>query len=156
MKNSLAYGNDEIDSITIKSAAAIIALSVTYIINLSLGTGIFLPKWKIARTIPLLKSKDADANNPCSFRPVAQLGVISKLAEKCVQIQLLEFLEETCQLNTSHHAYRKLLSTSTAIRQITDRIGQAIDNNEIAATMGVDQSAAFDCFPRSSTPGLDN
>ena len=37
------------------------------------------------------------------------------------------------------------MGTTTAMVQIMDTIMDAVDNNEIAATMNIDQSAAFNC-----------
>ena len=145
LKNSLAYGHDGIDGITIKSAGAVLAPAIAHVINLSLGTMKVPAKWKIARVLPLLKSQDIVKTNPSAYRPVSQLSLVSKLAEKVVQGQLLDFLETTGQLNMNSHAYRTYLSTSTALLQATDEIGEAIDNNEVAATMSIDQSSAFDC-----------
>ena len=57
----------------------------------------------------------------------------------------MKYLEKTGQFNANHHAYRERLGTATALIQIVDTLGEAIDNNEIGATMGIDKSAAFDC-----------
>ena len=127
LKSSSAFGHNGIDAITIKSAAAILAPPVTHIVNLSLGAGIFPANWKLGRVVPVLKSRDLDKTNLSAYRPISQLSLISKLAEKCVQVQLLNHLEETGQLSSNHHAYRTSLSTTTALLQATDRITEAID-----------------------------
>ena len=149
LKNSSAYGDDEIDAGTLKLAAPVIGNAIMHVVNLSICTSIFPPKWKLGRVIPLLKSRDLNKNLPSSYRPVSQLSLLSKITEKVVQGQLLTFLENTNQLNPGHHAYRTLLSTSTAVGHITDIIGDAIDENKIAASMGIDQTAAFDCVSHS-------
>ena len=75
---------------------------------------------------------------------MSQLPVCSKLAERTVQLQLLEFLEKSGQLSRDHHAYRKLTSTTTALLKMCEVIAQGADENMIVATMNVDQTAAFD------------
>ena len=145
LKSSLSHGHDGIDAVTVKAAAAVLAPPIAHVVNLSLGTLRFPAKWKLGRVIPLLKSTDADSHSPAGYRPVTQLSIISKIAEKCVQSQLLTHLEESGQLSQDHHAYRQYLSTTTALTQVTDEIMDAIDENKIASTMGIDQSAAFDC-----------
>ena len=99
----------------------------------------------MARICPLLKSADLDETKPGSFRPVSQLPLVSKLAERVVQIQLLNCLEETKQLAANQHRYRKYTNTTTALLQIMDIITTGTDANEITASMCVDQTAAFDC-----------
>ena len=145
LKNSQSFGHDQIDAITIKTAQGFLAPIITHIVNLSLGTNTFPMKWKVGRIIPILKSSDADNTNPASFRPISQLSLTAKVTEKCVQSQILNFMETTGQFSQDHHAYRESLSTTTALIQATDTILDAIDNNEIASTMSVDMSAAFDC-----------
>ena len=145
LKNSLSYGRDDLDSISIKMGINSLCEPIAHIINLSLGSGTFPAKWKMARIIPLRKSADLNPKVPESYRPVSQLCVVSKITEKWVQSQLLSHLESTNQIHQNHHAYRELLSTTTAMIQVMDYITEATDRNEITATISVDQSAAFDC-----------
>ena len=145
LKNSHSFGRDLIDAATLKCAAHILAPTITHIINLSLGNSHFPQKWKLARISPLLKSADCDVTNPASYRPVAQLPLISKLGERVIQVQILGYLERTGQLHRNHHAYRSKCSTATALLQLIDTIAIGADNNEISASMSIDLSAAFDC-----------
>ena len=145
LKNSLAFGVDEMDAASLKRAGKFVAGPISHLINLSIRNREFPAKWKLARIIPLRKSMEMDPRDPGSFCPVCQLNVISKLAEKWIQSQLISHLERTAQLHPHHHAYRALRSTITAMIQITDTIAEATDDNKITTTMSVDQSAAFDC-----------
>ena len=67
------------------------------------------------------------------------------LTERATQQQLLKHLEDTNQLHGNHHAYRSMLSTTTALLQASDMIYQGTDENAITSTMTIDQSSAFDC-----------
>ena len=145
LNKSQAFGRDTIDSSTLKLAAPIIIEVITHVINLSLCSGEFPAKWKLARVIPLLTSKELDQHSPSSYRPISLLPVISKLAERSIQSQLLNYLEESGQLSPAHHAYRSKLSTITALIHMMDSLSIATDENQISATMCVDLSAAFDC-----------
>ena len=144
-KKSQAFGDDCIDVGTLKLAKFSLAAPITWVINLSLGTNTFVNKWKVGRIIPLLKSKESDNTNPGHYRPVSQLSIISKLAERTVQRQLLKHLEDTGQLSGDHHAYRLRTSTTTALLHITDNIARGIDENKVVATISTDLTAAFDC-----------
>ena len=148
-KNSKAFGRDNIDAHTLKLAAPVLAPILRHIINLSLGTGRFPQKWKIARTIPLLKSPDLDRLKPGSYRPVALLPILSKLTERSIQSQLLKYLEQSGLLHTQQHAYRQRSSTTTALIELMDNIATGTDENLITATMSLDQSSAFDCVDHS-------
>ena len=145
LKNSSAFGRDKIDSSTLKIAAPVILPVLTHIINLSLCSSIFPAKWKIARVIPIKKGKKLDESNPASYRPICLLPVLSKLTERAVQSQLLDYLEKSEQISSCHHAYRKKYSTTTALIHIMDAVATATDLNLITASMTMDLSAAFDC-----------
>ena len=145
IKNSHAFGRDEIDGTTLKLVAHILAPTIAHIINLSLGTSHFPIKWKVSWIVPLLKSRDCDKSHPSSFHLVAQLPLISKLAERTVQTQMLNYLETSNQLAKDHHAYRFKTSTTTALIQLMDTIAIGADCNKITASLSIDLSAAFDC-----------
>ena len=115
LKDSHAFGIDRLDAATMKMAKLILAAPIAYVINLSLQTRTFPQRWKLSRVLPLLKSKDSESLSPAGYRPVSQLPVISKLAERTVQLQLLEYLESSGLISQDHHAYRQLTSTTTAL-----------------------------------------
>ena len=150
LKQSHAYGIDRIDATIIKMAASVLIPGITYTINLSLSSAKFPARWKLARVLPLSKGKESDPYNPASYRPVCLLPVMSKLAERAVQRQLLDYLEETKQLSEHHHGYRNNHNTSTALIQLMDLIATAADDNNITATMNIDLTAAFDCVPHGT------
>ena len=76
MKQSHAYGRDLIDSATVKLGAEILAPIFTHVINLSIKNRKFPQKWKLARILPLQKSRDCDRTELSSFRPISQLPLI--------------------------------------------------------------------------------
>ena len=147
LKKSHAYGTDLLDAYTIKLGGGALIPPITHVINLSLSSTEFPARWKIARILPLKKGKDMDATNPGSYRPVSQLPVIGKLAERTVQKQLLKYLELNKMISPNHHAYHDLHNTTTALLNLTEEIATSIDNNEIMTTMNIDLTAAFDCVP---------
>ena len=68
-----------------------IAKPLYYIVNLSLATGIVPTAWKRAKIKPVFKSDDV--NKVENFRPISILPVLSKLLEKSVHSQFIEYLE---------------------------------------------------------------
>ena len=147
--NSTATGIDEIDSMSLKLVTAELTQPIKHIINVSLTESSYANKWKIAKTIPLLKNKDLDKLSPSSYRPVALLTTVSKIVERAAQTQLLDYLEKTRQLNPNSHAYRKGMSTTTTLIQLMDGLYEATDAKKISSLMALDQSCAFDCVRHS-------
>ena len=146
--NTTTMGNNGIDAMTIKLNAAILSGPICHIINQSINTGKFCTKWKLGKTIPLFKGGKLNKFKPASYRPIAILPVISKLMEKTIQKQLINFMETTEQTNKNSHAYKTMHSTITALMQITDYVAEAADRNLVANLMIIDQSAALECVDK--------
>ena len=144
MSDSTVLGHDDIDTITIKVAARYLASPLRRIINFSLKKGKFIQKWKFAKIMPILKSKDLDPTDTSAYRPVSVLTSTSKVVERAAQVQLLKYFEESMQLNASAHAYRRNFSTTTTLMEIIDEIHQGTEEKKISSIMAINQSAAFD------------
>ena len=144
LSNTSAHGRDDLDALTIKMAAGALVRPLTHIINTSIGTSSFASKWKVAKVIPILKSSDSSKMDPASFRPVSLLPVVSKIVERSVQSQLQDHMEQQGLLSKNSHAYRRNLSTSTAMMQIVDELHSATERNQISELLALDQKAAFD------------
>ena len=86
LKVKKATGLDGISARFLKDGASVIAPTVTFLVNLSLSTGIVPCDWKMARVVPLYKSgRHASMDN---YRPISILPVMSKIMEKAVNVQL--------------------------------------------------------------------
>ena len=81
-----------------------------------------------------------------SYKPVNLLGTLSNITECAVQVQLLKQLEDMGQIQDNHHAHQGMLSTSTALLQISDFIDKTMDEKRINQTMAMDPSFTFNCI----------
>ena len=100
--------------------------------------------WKWHKVIPLLKAKDCDKLLPKSFRPVALLPVMSKLLEKAVFNQLVQYLEENDLVHPNLHGSRAGHSTATDLTQLYDNWVEEVEQGKMVGVLLCDQSAAFD------------
>ena len=62
--------------------------------------------------MPLHKS---DVLNSKNYRPVAILPILSKLVERAVFVQMIEYFESNNLLHPNHHGFRANHSTTTAL-----------------------------------------
>ena len=85
-----------------------------------------------------------DFLNPKIFRPVAILPVMSKLLEKAVFIQIIDYFESNDLLHPNHHGFRSNHNTTTALLQMYDTWVEAMDKGEATGVCFLDMSAAFD------------
>ena len=116
--------------------------AITHIINLSLQQGIFPTLYKKAKIIPLLKK--GDPLEPKNYRPVALLCIVSKVIEKAVFVQIVEFMKTQNLFHPNHHGFRAGHSTTTAMIPMYDTWMQAGDTGDLVGVCMLDMSAAFD------------
>ena len=147
LSNSSSFGLDEIDTYIIKLIKLDILPAVTHIINLSLVARVFPTIWKKSKIIPLHK-KD-DQLNPKNYRPVAIIPIFSKILERVVFNQIIEYLAANKLIHPNHHAYRSEHNTTTALIQLYDVWIEALEENEISGVCFLDMSAAFDVVDHS-------
>ena len=142
LKSSRTAGSDWIDATSLKLVAEEISAPLTYIINLSIKQGKFPTQWKLSKIIPLLKKESPLL--PKNYRPVAILSTCSKVLERAVFNQLIQYLEENSLLHENHHGCRKAHNTTTAIIQLYDQWTSEVDAGQITSGLLIDLSAAFD------------
>ena len=142
LKNSKSTGTDFIDTWIIKSIVTDVLPAITHIINLSLYQSQFPNIWKQAKVVPLLKS--GDTLTPKNYRPVALLPILSKVLEKVVFLQIVEYLDSNNLVHPNHHGSRQGHSTATALLQMYDQWVEEVEDDKLVGVMMVDLSAAFD------------
>lgn len=143
MKNvSLSSGWDEIPGILIKKVVNYISKPMSYIINISLQSGVFPSKLKIGKVIPIFKS--GDSSKFSNYRPVSVLPILSKVYEKVVYNRLLQYFDENNVLNPCQFGFRQKHSTAQAITLLVNQISEAIDKKQFTLGVFIDLSKAFD------------
>ena len=113
LKRNKASGLDNFPPGLLKDAALVLTKRLTFIINLSLKTGIVPSEWKVAKVIPLYKSGSlAEIDN---YRPTSILPTLSKVLEKIVYKQLMAHLERHSLLFEYQFGFRPNRLTEIAV-----------------------------------------
>ena len=127
----------------VKYLSDILSPVLCKIFNKSFETGWFPEFCKIARVIPLYKSgENSNVNN---FRPISILPIFSKIFEKIVYQQLYGFLMKNKFFAQEQFGFRRNLSTSDAIVDMTQFVYDSLDRGGIVVSFFLDFSKAFDC-----------
>ena len=142
LKNTSSVGLDLIDTRVIKLIRAEILPSLTHIVNLSIAKREFPILWKSTKIIPL--HKKGDLLNPKNYRPVAIIPIFSKVLERAIFSQFIQYLSENQLFHPNHHSYRKHHNTTTALIQMYDTWVKSVDEGELSGVCLLDMSAAFD------------
>ena len=80
-----------------------------------------------------------------NYRPVSNLSFISKLVERVVARQLMDYLTANPFVPKFQSAYRRYHSTETAMLKVLSDVLLAADNQKVTLLALLDLSAAFDC-----------
>ena len=142
LKNSNSCGLDSVDTYSLKLAGQHIIPALTHIINLSIETQQFPTSWKVAKIIPLFKKEDP--LSPKNYRPVAILPILSKVLEKAIFLQIIDYMDSNELLHPNHHGFRAGHSTTTCLIQMYDAWVEAVDQGRHTGACFLDLSAAFD------------
>ena len=81
LDTSKASGSDGISGRMLKGTSHSIVPVLTNLLNLSIKTGKIPQKWKTSSIVPIPKSQ-TNTDDPCNYRPISLLPVVSKLLER--------------------------------------------------------------------------
>ena len=109
LPNKASCGFDNLSIKLIKSIKFDILDSLTLIINVSLMSGIFPDKLKLAKVITLYKKGDPTITD--NYRPISLLPTLSKVLEKHVLNQLFRFFSDKELFYPSQDGFRRGHST---------------------------------------------
>ena len=115
---------------------------LSYLINLSLATGIVPAILNISRIIPLFKKGDTKLfTNYC---PISLTSQFSQILEKVFDVRFYSFLNHFNILSNSQFGFRTNLNTTHAICNLQTQICNSFRNNKIGAAIFIDLKKAFD------------
>jgi len=120
LNNTRSAGWDEVPLFVIKKVFGALEEPICRLVNQSLEQGIFPEKLKLAEVKPIFKK--GDVNNPSDYRPIALLPCFSKILEKIVKNQLIEYLENNKLITPSQFGFRTNLNTQKAIENMINSI----------------------------------
>ena len=140
---------DPLPTSILKQCLPSLLTTITHIINLSLGTGVFPDKFKSSSVIPLLKKFNLDKEDLSIYRPISHLSFLSKLKERVVKDRLTQHLSRNNLLDSFQSAYTKYHSTESTLLAVHDHIIKAMSQQNVSALCLLDLSAAFDTIDHS-------
>jgi hypothetical protein len=129
----------------LKLAQSSISNPIKILVNKSIESSIFPENFKAAQVSPLLKKNNSlDKGN---YRPVSVLPCISKINERAIHDQLMDFLDK--HFHPLLSAFRPSFGCQTALLKIIEDWKKALDDNKFIAAILMDLSKDFDCLPHN-------
>ena len=142
IKPKRSSGHDNMSTQFLKQIDTAIANPLSVIINKSMETGIFPDILKLAKVIPVYKSKAKD--NCSNYRPISLLPALSKIIEKVVHKRLYTYLHKQDIFYENQYGFRTKHSTIDAVTKFTADINHSLDEKEATLAVYLDLSKAFD------------
>lgn len=127
----------------IKSIKNLIVVPITKLINSCIRTGIFPHVLKRALITPIFKK--GDKSHVSNFRPISLLPVISKIFERALASQLVDFFETQSLFSGAQYGFRRGKSTVLAILDLFEAILNSFEDCQHLSALFCDLSKAFDC-----------
>ena len=123
---------DPINVSKLGEAYEIAVPAVKVIINFSFAEGHFPTSEKRGLIRPYLKKVGLDTNDMSNYRPFTNLSHLSKIMERAILDQLVPFLERVGAIPLCQSAYRKFLSTETALCKIYNDLVSNTCNGKVS------------------------
>jgi len=109
---------DPVSTFLLREFVDLLLPCATRMVNASLEEGRLPISQRHAIVTPLLKKPGLDTADMSNYRPVSNLGFMSKVVERAVAIQLNGYLAGNDLLPRLQSAYRKKHSTETAMLRV--------------------------------------
>jgi sarcosine oxidase/L-pipecolate oxidase len=142
MQSKLSNDCNNISMKLVKFIIYEIAVPLAHIFQLSIETGIFPEKFKKSRVVPVYKCGDARICD--NYRPIALVNTCSKILEKMVATDLYNHLDINNLIYKHQYGFQRNKSTEHNLIQVTNFIGQAINEGKWCIGIFLDLKKAFD------------
>jgi hypothetical protein len=119
-----------------------ISVPLSHIFKLSISTGTFPDKFKTSRVVPIFKQGDPKICD--NYRPIALVNSFSKILEKIIATDLYNHLDLNNLLYLHQYGFQRKMSTEHNLIQVTNFIGNALNNGDWVLGIFLDLKKAFD------------
>lgn len=89
--------------------------------------------------------KKGDINRPDNYRPISLLPIVSKIFEKCVYTQIVDFFENNSLFTRCQFGFRQNRNTTMGIVNLTQSLLDSFQKSQYNSVLFCDLSKAFDC-----------
>ena len=138
-----ATGHDQIPDRVLQDGASVLAATIAPLINTVIDNACVPVEWKSAEICPIFKGDDEFDKS--KYRPPSILVLLDKIFERCVQKQLVHYLNPYFSKFLS--AYTKGYSCESVLLHLLEEWKGALDKNSVVGTVIMDLSKAFDLIP---------
>jgi len=92
LESKKSTGLDKLPPKMLKIEAGVLALSLAFLFNQSISSGIVPTEWKLARVTPIFKKGKRQVVN--NYRPISIIPALAKVYERIIYDQLFKYLSD--------------------------------------------------------------
>ena len=140
LKNNNGIHN--ISTIVLKEIMLEISEPLSFIFNLCISQGYFPIELKSGCITPTYKK--GEHSNIENYRPVCSLSQFSKIFEKVIYHQMINYIEKNKIITNSQFGFRANKSTESALIDLVDFVHKGLTNKSNIGAVFMDLSKAFD------------
>ena len=140
--NNSTAGPDDLPASIMKQVSNECCIPLTNLFNLSVLQGDFPSEMKLAKVLPIYKTDNHQLIQ--NYRPISTLNLFSKVYERVIYNNLLDFIMENNILYDKQFGFRKGHSTSPAIITLVNKVSKSLDEEKIVCGVYLDIRKAFD------------
>ena len=140
--NNSAAGPDDLPASIMKQVSNEYCIPLTHLINLSVLQGDFPSEMKLAKVLPIYKADNHQLIQ--NYRPISVLNFFSKVYERIIYNNLLDFIMDNNILYDKQFGFPKGHSTTHAIITLVDKVSKSLDKGKLVGGVYLDIRKAFD------------
>ena len=142
MKNKTSSGPDGFSPTLVKNIGSCLVYPLNFIYTSFMSVGKVPMAWKVSIVTPIYKS--GLASDPGNYRPIALTSIFSKLMERIISAQILEYCRKHCLISEQQHGFLSKRSTTTNLLDCLNDWTCALMNRHSVAVAYIDFQKAFD------------
>ena len=147
LSSKKSTGHEGISAKSLKFAKPVVLQPITHLINETIKESSLMDAKKAMVSLLHKKNTIQDKEN---YRPVHILPILSKLYERAINSQLMDFFES--KFHTCSSAFKPGYGYQSTLLRMYEDWKQALDDNKYVAAILMDLSKAFDCLPHDLLP----
>ena len=151
LRPNISPGIDNIPSIVLRRCANTLSHPLSIIFQHSFMTASLPHEWKLHTITPIHKS--GNRSNPCNYRPVALLPIVSKVMESIIDDAIRQFLQETRSITVSQHGFVRGRSCTTNLLAALNHWTLSRETRDKVDVIFLDIAKAFDQVPHHVLAG---
>ena len=138
-------GSDNVHPYVLKYCSKSLAVPLSLIFAKSIRESRVPSAWKDANVSPLFKS--GSKLETINYRPISLTSIVSRIFEKILRNQVMNFLENNNLLNSSQHGFVRSKSCLTNLLETVDIITAGLNEGKNVDVVYMDYAKAFDKVP---------